>query len=117
MLLFCIVFLIFCFFKQKTAYEMRISDWSSDVCSSDLLERNGPINRFLQALGLTDQPLPLLFNDTGVVIGMVHVLLPYAILPLYAAMVRIDRRLLLASDGLGAKIGRASCWERVCTYV
>src|SRR3546814_3415146 len=33
---------IFCFFfKQKTAYEMRISDWSSDVCSSDLLERLG----------------------------------------------------------------------------
>src|SRR3546814_2450918 len=30
---------IFCFFKQKTAYEMRISDWSSDVCSSDLLSR------------------------------------------------------------------------------
>src|SRR3546814_8162212 len=35
MLLYCSVFL-FCFFKQKTAYEMRISDWSSDVCSSDL---------------------------------------------------------------------------------
>lgn len=69
-----------------------------------LLERNGPINRFLKALGLTDQPLPLLFNDTGVIIGMVHVLLPYAILPLYAAMVRIDRRLLLASDGLGATL-------------
>src|SRR3546814_17107592 len=34
MLFFCLVF----FFKQKTAYEMRISDWSSDVCSSDLLE-------------------------------------------------------------------------------
>src|SRR3546814_15891924 len=32
----CIVFFIFFFFKQKTAYEMRISDWSSDVCSSDL---------------------------------------------------------------------------------
>src|SRR3546814_3954822 len=31
--------LIFFFFKQKTAYEMRISDWSSDVCSSDLLRR------------------------------------------------------------------------------
>src|SRR3546814_3139994 len=29
---------LFCFFKQKTAYEMRISDWSSDVCSSDLAE-------------------------------------------------------------------------------
>src|SRR3546814_9655642 len=34
----CIVFFFF-FFKQKTAYEMRISDWSSDVCSSDLVER------------------------------------------------------------------------------
>lgn len=67
-----------------------------------LLERNGPINRFLREIGLTDQPLALLFNDTGVTIGMVHVLLPYAILPLYAAMTRIDRRLLMASDGLGA---------------
>lgn len=67
-----------------------------------LLERNGPINRLLQGIGVTDQPLALLFNDTGVMIGMVHVLLPYAIMPLYAAMTRIDRRLLLASDGLGA---------------
>src|SRR3546814_1328433 len=33
-----LVFCIFFFFKQKTAYEMRISDWSSDVCSSDLLD-------------------------------------------------------------------------------
>src|SRR3546814_9024818 len=32
----CFLLLLFCFFKQKTAYEMRISDWSSDVCSSDL---------------------------------------------------------------------------------
>lgn len=67
-----------------------------------LLERNGPVNRALMDLGLTNRPLALLFNDTGVVIGMVHVLLPYAVLPLYAAMSRIDRRLLLASDGLGA---------------
>src|SRR3546814_10630644 len=33
---------IFCFFKQKTAYEMRISDWSSDVCSSDLPDTGQP---------------------------------------------------------------------------
>src|SRR3546814_5891918 len=33
---------VFCFFKQKTAYEMRISDWSSDVCSSDLSRRGWP---------------------------------------------------------------------------
>src|SRR3546814_2048276 len=37
--LFCHLILFFFFFKQKTAYEMRISDWSSDVCSSDLLRR------------------------------------------------------------------------------
>src|SRR3546814_13380434 len=40
MLLFCCVLRVF-FFKQKTAYEMRISDWSSDVCSSDLQRRPG----------------------------------------------------------------------------
>src|SRR3546814_7267160 len=40
----CVVFIVYCFFfffKQKTAYEMRISDWSSDVCSSDLLPAMG----------------------------------------------------------------------------
>jgi putative spermidine/putrescine transport system permease protein len=69
-----------------------------------LLERNGPLNRLLTGSGLTDHPLALLFNDTGVMIGMVHVLLPYMVLPLYGAMIRIDRRLLLASDGLGAGV-------------
>ncbi|MDX6750389.1 ABC transporter permease [Geminicoccaceae bacterium 1502E] len=67
-----------------------------------LLERNGPLNRLLMSTGLTDAPLSLLFNDIGVMIGMVHVLMPYMILPLYGAMIRIDQRLLLASDGLGA---------------
>lgn len=69
-----------------------------------LLERNGPLNRLLVNIGITDKPLALLFNDTGVMIGMVHVLLPYAILPLYGAMLRIDQRLLMASDGLGASL-------------
>lgn len=67
-----------------------------------LLERNGPINRALMGSGLTEGPVALLFNNTGVMIGMVHVLLPYMILPLYSSMSRMDRRLLLASDGLGA---------------
>src|SRR3546814_10727426 len=39
------LFLFCCFFKQKTAYEMRISDWSSDVCSSDLLNYHAARNR------------------------------------------------------------------------
>src|SRR3546814_4589724 len=44
---------VFCFFKQKTAYEMRISDWSSDVCSSDLLALDNRIE--LQPLGRVDR--------------------------------------------------------------
>ena len=67
-----------------------------------VLERNGPVNRLIVASGLVDQPLPLLFNRTGVLIGMVHVLLPYSVLPIYAALVRVDPSLLRASEGLGA---------------
>ena len=72
-----------------------------------LLERNGPVNSLLMKIGATEQPLRLLFNDFGVYLGMVHVLLPYAILPIYAAMLKVDPRLLQASDGLGAS-GRAT---------
>ncbi len=69
-----------------------------------LLETNGPINRALVGTGLFDAPVQLLFNDTGVFIGMVHVLTPYALLPIYTAMSRVDNHLLLASDGLGASL-------------
>jgi putative spermidine/putrescine transport system permease protein len=44
----------------------------------------------------------MLFSSIGVYIGMVHVLLPYALLPIYSAMGTVDKRLLQASDGLGA---------------
>ena len=74
-----------------------------------LLERNGPINRFIVATGLSDQPLSILFNHTAVLIGMVHVLLPYAVLPIYAALVRIDPALLRASEGLGASAATTFC--------
>src|SRR3546814_4241470 len=42
--MFCVYDCVFFFFKQKTAYEMRISDWSSDVCSSDLVDEEDPDN-------------------------------------------------------------------------
>jgi len=67
-----------------------------------LLEKNGPVNRGLAATGIFDRPVEFLFSHTGVLIGMIHVLLPYAVLPVYANMLRVDSRLLLASDGLGA---------------
>lgn len=69
-----------------------------------ILGTNGPINRALVGAGLIEAPLKLLFNDTGVFIGMVHVLTPYAVLPVYTAMRRIDARLVQASDGLGASL-------------
>src|SRR3546814_3734587 len=54
---FCIIsfLFLFFFFKQKTAYEMRISDWSSDVCSSDLRQVHGHIGRSHELGVLTPQ--------------------------------------------------------------
>lgn len=81
-----------------------------------LLERNGPLNRTLQAIGIADHPLPLLFNNFGVLIGMVHILLPYMVLPLYGSMSRIDPRLMQASDGLGAGLWQSfrRIWLPLC---
>src|SRR3546814_1852081 len=45
-------YLFFVFFKQKTAYEMRISDWSSDVCSSDLLDTPQIVHQYLGVKGI-----------------------------------------------------------------
>jgi ABC-type spermidine/putrescine transport system permease subunit I len=67
-----------------------------------LLGRNGIVNRALIELGLIVTPLPLLNNTNGVLIGMVHVLLPYMVFPIYAVMRRIDPGLLAAAEGLGA---------------
>lgn len=67
-----------------------------------LLRGSGPINNALMAIGLIDEPLALVRNETGVLIGMVHVMLPYAILTLYANMRGIDVGLVAAARSLGA---------------
>ena len=67
-----------------------------------LLGRNGVINRLLLEAGLITEPLPLLYNLAGVLIGMVHVLLPFMVFPIYSIMRRVDAGLLLAAEGLGA---------------
>ena len=71
-----------------------------------LLGRNGVFNRLLIDWGVIETPIRMLHNETGVLIGMVHVLLPYVVFPIYSAMVRIDRDLLVAADGLGAPAWR-----------
>ncbi len=67
-----------------------------------MLGREGLINLMLMATGLITQPLHLLFNRIGVQIGLVHVLLPMAVLPIYSAIKEIDPRLLRAAASLGA---------------
>ena len=67
-----------------------------------LLGRNGLINQALRAAGVTDAPLPLLYNKFGILIGMSYVLMPYMVLTLYAAMRGIDPSLVRAAHGLGA---------------
>lgn len=68
-----------------------------------LLRDTGVVNETLRAIGLISEPLPLMRNFTGVLIGMVQVLLPFMVLPLYATMQGIDRRLLRAAEVLGAR--------------
>lgn len=74
-----------------------------------LLQRNGLINTALIKLGLIDQPLALVYNFTGAVIGMVHIMLPFLVLPLYASMKSIDPLLPRAAMSLGAS-PRAAFW-------
>src|SRR3546814_9380429 len=83
------------FFKQKTAYEMRISDWSSDVCSSDLPR----LQRYLLA------------GDA------VRVAAALVALVVVADELRDAGQPLQPVDDLEPQIGRASCRERVCQYV
>jgi len=67
-----------------------------------LLGRNGLVNQILVGTGIVAEPLPLLYNRLGVVIGMTYVLLPYMVLTLYAAMKAVDARLMQAAEGMGA---------------
>lgn len=79
-----------------TSVLVRIAAWIV------LLQNNGLINRFLMWIGLTDAPVPLLFNRVGVIIAMVHILLPFAILPLYSVMKSVPPNYLRAAISLGS---------------
>src|SRR3546814_9552319 len=97
----------FFFFKQKTAYEMRIRDWSSDVCSSDLLKivRGGV---FLGTFFPRDQKIACL-AAAGAIAGDQD-----QVRARQRRSVERDRA-INRQDGGSVEIGRASCRERVCT--
>lgn len=67
-----------------------------------LLRDTGLVNSVLLGLGLITEPLPLLYNDAAVVVGLVYGYLPFAVLPLYSNLDRLDRALLEAAADLGA---------------
>ena len=67
-----------------------------------LLQRRGLVNTWLADAGITDEPLRLVHNFTGTAIGMVHIMLPFMVLPLYASMRAMDRNLMLAAANLGS---------------
>ncbi len=90
---FCMIFVIL---PLWTSVLVRAYAWLV------ILQRKGLINDSLLALGLVDEPLQLVHNFAGVVIGMSQVLLPFLVLPLYAAMKSIDRDLVRAAMNLGA---------------
>src|SRR3546814_1784202 len=103
------VYTVVFFFKQKTAYEMRISDWSSDVCSSDLAEVERHVDLAVavgvEALGdAVGVGIDELGHAGGAWPGQRHVG--------GAVAVEVER----VGDAVG-EIGRASCRERVCRYV
>jgi len=72
-----------------------------------LLQRNGIINSTLMSLDVIEEPLQLAHNLTGSIIGMVHIMLPFLILPLYATMRSIDTDLVRAAVGLGSSPRKA----------
>lgn len=72
-----------------------------------ILGTDGPINGFLLGTGLIREPLPLIFNDGAVMVGLVYGYLPFMVLPLFAAIDRIDFSLMEAAHDLYANGARA----------
>src|SRR3546814_3206112 len=97
------------FFKQKTAYEMRISDWSSDVCSSDLRQAPAPLLHAALRAEVRQHQV----GQRLVVRGVGRMDLGSPLRRLRAQLGAIG----LAEQGDPEEIGRAACRERVCQYV
>lgn len=80
-----------------TGFLLRIGAWIG------LLRDEGWINGMLRRLGLTEAPLPLLYTEGAMLLGMVHAYLPFAVLPLFAGLLRLDPALVEAAEDLGAR--------------
>ncbi|QEW24995.1 ABC transporter permease [Roseovarius indicus] len=72
-----------------------------------VLGTNGIVNNAFADLGLTSEPISFLYNEISIIIGMVNVLMPFFILPVFSAMVGIDKQLVEVAETLGASRLRA----------
>jgi len=90
---------------RKPCYQKEPVKWFRNGVYKRTLHTNnkGVINQVLQALGIIDAPLPLLYNDFAVYLGIVYSYLPFMILPLYANLERLDADLLDVASDLGAR--------------
>lgn len=93
---FSIVLIIAVMLPFWTSLLARTSAWIV------LLQREGLVNSLLASLGLIREPLELIFNTTGLYIVMVHMMLPFMVLPLYSTMKGIPPHFMKASASLGA---------------
>ncbi|WP_438391026.1 ABC transporter permease subunit [Caballeronia sp. DA-9] len=95
--------------KNRLLFWVLLSFWTSFLVRTFawvvLLGRNGVINQVLMGLGIIDRPLNLLYNFSAVIVGMVHALMPLAVLTMLSVMENIDRRLPSAAATLGARPG------------
>jgi spermidine/putrescine transport system permease protein len=93
---FQLILLVLVILPLWTSYLVRTYAWML------ILGTNGAINQALQALGLTDAPVAwLLYSDFAVTLALVHIYVPFLILPLYAVLEKLDPRLLEAAKDLG----------------
>ena len=67
-----------------------------------LLNNSGLVNTFLQAVGITKEPISMLYNNFAIIAGMLYMLMPFAVLPMYSSIEKLDKGLLEASKDLGA---------------
>jgi len=67
-----------------------------------ILKSNGILNSFLMLTGIVNEPLEIMYTDLAVYIGLVYTLLPFMIMPLYASLEKLDKRLIEAAYDLGA---------------
>ncbi|MBB1595216.1 ABC transporter permease subunit [Achromobacter sp. UMC46] len=97
--------------KTSLLFWVLLSFWTSFLVRTFawvvLLGRNGVVNQLLQALGILDAPANLLYNFGSVLVGMVHALMPLAVLTMLSVMENIDRNLPRAASTLGARPGTA----------